>query len=322
MDNTVEGAVPAAGPNGEVYISWAGPLGLVFTKSLDEGVTWPDTNIFVCDIPGGWDYGIPGIFRANGLPVTCCDLSSSPYHGTIYINWSDQRNGPTDTDVFLVKSTDGGQTWSSPTRVNDDPSGKQQFFTWMAIDQATGFIYIVFYDRREYSDEKTDVYLAVSRDGGETFDNMKISDSPFDPMSAVFFGDYTNISAYAGIVRPIWTRLESFQLSIMTAIVDSLYTGIEPDKQNPGPMSLEQNYPNPARDYTIFAYKIHKACNVTLKVNDIFGHEVAVLVNNRHLAPGKYIEKVDLSETGLPKGFYYFSLISQDQVINKKMLIE
>ena len=76
--------------------------------------------------------------------------------------------------------------------------GKQQFFTWMTVDQATGFIYIVFYDRREHPNEMTDVYLAVSRDGGETFENMKISESPFDPMSSVFFGDYTNISACNG----------------------------------------------------------------------------------------------------------------------------
>ncbi|MBK7266279.1 MAG: hypothetical protein IPI12_08095 [Ignavibacteriales bacterium] len=29
-DNTVEGAVPAVGPNGEVYVSWTGPYGLLF----------------------------------------------------------------------------------------------------------------------------------------------------------------------------------------------------------------------------------------------------------------------------------------------------
>ena len=92
-DNTVEGAVPCVGPNGEIYVSWAGPVGLVFNRSLDQGETWMDTNVFVSDIPGGWDYSIPGISRANGLPVTCCDLSNGPYRGTIYINWSDQRNG-------------------------------------------------------------------------------------------------------------------------------------------------------------------------------------------------------------------------------------
>ena len=138
MDNTVEGAVPAVGPNGQIYSSWAGPLGLVFTRSADGGSTWTDDNKIICAIPGGWDYGVPGIYRANGLPVTCCDLSSGPYRGTIYINWSDQRNGETDTDIWLVKSVDGGETWTDPIRVNDDPPGKQQFFTWMTVDQSTG----------------------------------------------------------------------------------------------------------------------------------------------------------------------------------------
>ena len=39
-DNTVEGAVPAVGPNGEIYVSWAGPVGIVFDKSTDGGKTW------------------------------------------------------------------------------------------------------------------------------------------------------------------------------------------------------------------------------------------------------------------------------------------
>ncbi len=46
-DNTVEGAVPAVGPDGEIYVSWAGPDGLVFDRSLDEGETWLEEDIFV-----------------------------------------------------------------------------------------------------------------------------------------------------------------------------------------------------------------------------------------------------------------------------------
>lgn len=223
-DNTVEGAVPCVGPNGEIYVSWAGPLGIVFNRSTDQGTTWVNNNIFVTNNPGGWNYSIPGIDRSNGLPVTCCDLSNSPYHGTLYINWSDQRNGASDTDVWLVKSTDNGNTWSSPIRVNDDPAGKQQFFTWMTVDPVTGYIYIVFYDRRNYTDNQTDVYMAVSRDGGASFENMRISSAPFTPNSGVFFGDYTNISAYNNVVRPIWTALSgSSTKTIYTALIDTLY---------------------------------------------------------------------------------------------------
>ena len=64
------------------------------------------------EFPGGWDYDIPGINRCNGLPITVCDLSGGSNHGTIYINWTDQRNGTDDTDVWLAKSTDGGDTWT------------------------------------------------------------------------------------------------------------------------------------------------------------------------------------------------------------------
>ena len=87
-DSTDEGAVPAVGPNGEIYLSWAGPNGIMFDKSTDGGLTF-GKDIFVTDIPGGWDFNVPGIFRCNGLPITACDTSHSAYRGNIYITWSD-----------------------------------------------------------------------------------------------------------------------------------------------------------------------------------------------------------------------------------------
>lgn len=321
-DSTVEGAVPAVGPNGEIYVSWAGPAGLVFNKSTDQGNTWMDTNIFISDIPGGWDYGIPGIYRANGLPVTCCDISHGPYRGNIYVNWSDQRNGEEDTEIWFVKSTDGGIHWGEKKRVNDDPPGKQQFLTWMTVDQVTGYIYFVFYDRRSYSDVLTDVYLAVSRDGGETFENMKLSESPFRPNPGIFFGDYTGISAHANVVRPVWARLHNNALSVWTAIVDSIYSGNGQKPESIVSMTLEQNYPNPGKDFTCIAFKVRETTNVTLTVYDLFGRVIAKLSDNKRVTPGKYIERLDISALHLPPGLYYFSLVNGEQSLWKKMVIE
>ena len=84
-DETVEGATPAVGPNGEIYVAWAGPEGLVFNKSLDRGATWLNSEIRIDSFPTGWDMSIPGIMRANGLPILKCDLSGGPNHGTIYV---------------------------------------------------------------------------------------------------------------------------------------------------------------------------------------------------------------------------------------------
>lgn len=221
-DSTVEGAVPAVGPEGEVYVAWAGPQGIMFDKSTDGGVTF-GSDIFVTSQPGGWDFNVPGIYRCNGLPITACDVSSSPYRGHIYINWSDQRNGITDTDVYLIKSTNGGETWSPVKRVNNDITVAQQFFNWMTIDQTTGFLYVVFYDRRETAGNATDVYVARSTNGGETFTNFKVSQSSFTPSSFVFFGDYTGIAAADRKVYPIWMRMDGTALSVWTALItDSL----------------------------------------------------------------------------------------------------
>ena len=178
-----------------------------------------ETDIPAAAIPGGWDIDIPGIGRANGMPVTRVDLSEGPNKGSIYINWCDQRFGKEDTDVWIIRSKDQGSTWSEPIRVNDDVPGKHQFFTWMDVDPVTGYIYIVFYDRRNHKGNETDVYMAVSKDGGARFENMEISRYAFTPSERVFFGDYNNISAYDGIVRPIWTHYENGKLSIRTALV-------------------------------------------------------------------------------------------------------
>jgi hypothetical protein len=219
-DNTVEGAVPAVGPEGEIYVAWSGPNGLAFNRSFDGGNSWEEEEIKIHDHPGGWSINIPDIYRANGMPVTKCDLSGGAYHGRIYVNWADGRNGADNTDVFLSYSDDRGSTWSKPVRVNNDPGKAHQFFTWMDVDQETGVIWFVFHDRRDQPAEGTRVCLAWSKDGGTSFENLILSPTPFFPRKEVFFGDYNNIVANANVIRPVWTRLDATRLSVHTAIID------------------------------------------------------------------------------------------------------
>jgi hypothetical protein len=217
-DNTVEGAVPAVGPNGEIYIVWGGPLGLVFDKSLDGGLSFGKDKV-IGNIPGGWDFGVQGLDRANGMPNTAVDLSNGPNKGTLYVNWIDARNG--DPDVFVMSSRDGGESWSQPARVNDDKikNGKEQFFTWMAVDPVDGSVNVVFYDRRDTSGALTGLTLARSVDGGRTFVNRKIDVQPFAPNQRVFFGDYSSISAYDGRVTPVFMHfVDERSLAVSVAL--------------------------------------------------------------------------------------------------------
>lgn len=318
-DNTVEGAVPAVGPNGEVYVAWAGPLGLVFDRSLDGGNTWLTDDIMVSSIPGGWAYDIPGIYRANGMPVTACDVSNGTNRGTIYINWSDQRNGTSDTDIWLVKSTNGGNSWSSPVRVNDDAPGKQQFFTWMTIDQSNGYLYFVFYDRRAYNDNQTDVYMARSKDGGQTFQNFKISQAPFAPVNTVFFGDYTNLSVQNGIIRPMWTRLSGGTLSVWTALVDtSLIPGvIVTGLGNPNAMIEDvKSYPNPFTNNSYLSFKLRRPGLVTVQLFDAVGRLAGTPIQNKFYSTGKYTEHIDIAKLGIPRGIIFIELLLEANYIH------
>lgn len=306
-DSTVEGATPTIGPNGELYVSWAGPNGLVFNRSTDEGETWLIEEIFVDSMPGGWAYYIPGLQRANGLPVTKCDLSGGVNHGTIYINWSDQLNGSNDTDIWLIKSTDGGDTWSNRIRVNDDNSKKHQFLTWMDVDQTNGNLFFVFYDRRNYDDTQTDVYMATSTDGGATFSNTRISESPFVPFESVFFGDYTNVVAHNNVVRPIWTRFDGGRLSIWTNVtpITDLISSVETED------NISSNaliYPNPTESKSYISFKLHQNSTIRLELLDEKGKLVKVVINNEVMEYGGHIIPIDMNELNLTSGLYFYTL--------------
>ncbi len=326
-DNTVEGAVPAVGPNGEIYVAWSGPLGILFDKSTDGGETWGE-DIFVCDQPGGWDYDVSGVYRANGLPVTVCDTSSaSPYRGTIYVLWTDLRNGVNNPDVFIAKSTDGGESWSEAIRVNNDETHREQFFAWLTIDQTTGYLYASFYDRRNTTGDETEYWLARSTDGGETWTNYCVTENPFTVTGGIFIGDYTNIVAYNGVIHPIWTGVNSDNtFTVWTALIyDSDLTDVVPEEVRlPEKFTLYQNYPNPFNPVTMITYSIPKIGSVethgraSLRVYNILGEEVATLVNEKQ-SPGNYSVQFDASN--LPSGTYFYTLRVGDFTATKKMIL-
>lgn len=197
---TLEGAVPAVGPKGEVYVAWSGADVIVLDKSTDGGRTF-GKDVKVADHVGGWDYPAPGLGRHNGLPVTGCDTSGGKFGGSVYVCWLDRRHG--DSDVFVAASRDGAKTWSEPVRVNDDPvkNGRDQLFGWMAIDPEDGSVNVVYYDRRSnltQADTQTRVTVARSVDGGRTFANYGVKLDPFS--TAGLGGDYNGIAARGGRV--------------------------------------------------------------------------------------------------------------------------
>jgi outer membrane protein assembly factor BamB len=218
-DNTTQGAWPAVTSDGKVFVAWSNGGKIYLDRSFNGGSLWLTNDIQVAEQKGGWDLKIPGHDKCNGMPVLMADNSKSPYRGSLYLVWADQRNGEEDTDIWFTRSHNFGDNWSSPARINDDGKGKHQYMPSMAIDNETGYVYIVYYDRRNYDDQQTDVYLAYSADGGANFKNVRISEKAFTPQEDVTFGDHNNISAHEGMVAPVWTRMDDGKTSVWTAVI-------------------------------------------------------------------------------------------------------
>ena len=112
-------------------------------------------------------------------------------------------------DVFMVSSLDGGQTWAAPVTVNDDDSGRFQFYTSITVDPA-GTLHMMWGDTRDDPTELAyHIYYSSSEDQGKTWEfNSRVSDYPSNPNYAfprgAFIGDYFSIKATADDVYMVW----------------------------------------------------------------------------------------------------------------------
>ncbi len=86
----------------------------------------------------------------------------------------------------------------------------------------------------------------------------------------------------------------------------------------PGDYALEQNYPNPFNPITIIRYELPKATLVTLKVYDVNGQEVAVLVNGKKEA-GAHLVQFDAAK--LPNAVYLYRIQTDEFVKTKKLIL-
>ncbi len=97
-------------------------------------------------------------------------------------------------------------------------------------------------------------------------------------------------------------------------------TGVRNDTEGtiPSEFQLEQNYPNPFNPSTQINFSIPDKSFVTLKVYNIQGEEVATLIQEELLAG---IFSVEWSAANLPSGVYVYSMIANNKVQSRKMIL-
>ena len=324
------------GPENQVYVCWAGvtstsPFTEVFVGfafSTNGGANWNvNENVFPMN-------GIVGILtnkqsiRVNGLPRMAVDLSNSATKGTIYIVTSQKNLLPagSDPDIILRKSTDGGQSWSSGIRVNQDAlnNGKTQFFSGISVDDFGG-VNIIFYDDRNTTIDSSGIFLARSTDAGSTWNEYEISDHNFRPnaiggLGQGYMGDNIDITSVGNKLFPVWMDNSTGNYQIWSVPIEILSVGVDKDNQIPITFELKQNYPNPFNPSTSIDFYIPKSSYVSVKIYDITGKEIADLIND-FINAGTHKINFDAANYNLASGIYFYKLQTNDFTQTKPMML-
>jgi hypothetical protein len=186
---------PSDASGNRVYMAWLDyARNIIFVdKSVDGGFTWgTDVPAAATHVGFGTDIGCNGGRSMTPAPQMGIDSS-----GNVYLTYADQlAGGRTGSyDIFFVKSTDGGTHWSVPVRLNDDKTSTHQYNPALSV-LPNGTLNVSWYDRRNDPTNNcaTDVYAAVSTDGGATFSaNTRVT-----PVSSDYDGNPNGPGDYSG----------------------------------------------------------------------------------------------------------------------------
>jgi len=212
------------GPAGEVYATWAiydswpdkygtDEAAIGFARSVNGGTSFSNSIRIVDNIRGIRKTKVGKGIRANSFPSMAVDNSYGPNRGTIYVVWCNVGtpfvNTGNDVNIYLIRSTDQGVTWSSPQLVNQTVpgAGQKHFFPWITCDQTNGKLHIIYYDDRNVSSTDLETWMSSSFDGGSTWSDYQISDVSFTPVPVIaeYFGDYLGVTAHDDVIYPVWT---------------------------------------------------------------------------------------------------------------------
>lgn len=177
----------AVGPDGEVYMTGAtldqSSHLLLRSDSARNPALAPTFELArTVSLGGTTTTGrTPNPGGLMGQVWVAVDRSSGPTRGNVYLLGSVDPPGADPLDVHLVRSVDGGQTWSAPVRVNDDPPGSAyQWFGSLSV-APDGRLDAIWNDTRSSSSGTiSELYYAYSTDAGASWSAGLPVSPPFD----------------------------------------------------------------------------------------------------------------------------------------------
>ncbi len=159
-----------------------------------------------------------------------------------------------------------------------------------------------------YDDISVMVYVAEKGSDGDILSAFPGSNPT---ANGAEFGTYYYIPELGSEMYPADTNYVKIRGDVSTSIAD-------PVRNLPESYALSANYPNPFNPVTTIQLKLMKAADVSVKVFDITGREVATLLNGKQTA-GAY--NLEFDGTGLSSGLYFYSLQIDDKVEKTRKMV-
>src|SRR6202035_5574749 len=218
---------------GDVFAFWptTGNSRIVVAKSVNGGASFGPPVVAATTFDS-YDIGIPSMDSRRALIYVSGGAYKSGSIDNVYATRIDQTgvagcNSPANepgsnvassckTRVWFARSTNGGSTWSTPVMINNQSSKNDQFNQWLAVDETSGKIGVMYYDTVGNSGRlKTDVWYQSSADNGVTWSAaIKVTTAMTDETVAGAdlgnqYGDYNGMSGFLAKFFPSWTDRRS-----------------------------------------------------------------------------------------------------------------
>lgn len=224
-----------------------------------------------------------------------------------------------DIDVYLTESLDAGVTWSSSTRVNDDPiaNNRMQDLMWADFD-TDGDLIIAWRDRRNSNDStyktNSEIFAAFRKKDSVNFSaNFPITDSSITYNSILENNgnDFMCIKLINDTAYAVWGDTRNNYLNIWFQKIDLINGNVSTKDlaNNIKPITL---YPNPTES----------TLNIDLGINDLNNSFINVLNANGASVIKTNIKssKTSVDLTNLSSGIYFIKFSNKEGAWIKKII--
>ncbi|MDP2207223.1 MAG: T9SS type A sorting domain-containing protein [Bacteroidota bacterium] len=265
-----------------------------YKVSTDLGMTWSD-SINLSSVRGG-------SFTANS------NIAADPSTGTIVVSWRDAKygcEGLVGCSIMERHLIHSDSSWTSEVVLTDRPNGYRPKI-------AVRDNYVVVTWPEEPENKINLKYFNL---------NHKQWSSVCDVYPSIIVGLFPSCAIFKNTFHVVWMARESNFLpdKIFYRRVELLPTDVKEQEALPSSVELHQNYPNPFNPKTKIGFRLQVSGFTSLKVYDIFGREVAVLVNEKLEAGEHEIEWDPSTSFGsaqdggsgqvLASGIYFYRIV-------------